>query len=197
VTLLLHYLTRNKDAIVTRWLDITLAGYEADRIHFLKHEQDRFRNPVGFAFRENLPLLYDALLLGRPCSEVAAELDMLMRLRAVQNFDPAQAVSFVFLLKEMVGEAILRNPQVGADASALADFGDRVDGLAHYASSLYAACRKQICRIKANEARRRTFVLERARPSGRAIEAPVNLDTSEKSTGDISLFQADITGESS
>jgi hypothetical protein len=162
VNLLLQLLTSNRNAIIARWLDRTLEVYAADKTHFLKQEQDRFRNPVGHALRENLPVLLEALLLGQPAGASRSALDAIVRIYAVQDLSPAQAVSFVPRLKDVVREELRSGQQIEKKESGYAEFEARIDELALLASDLYGQCRDQIRRIKANELRRRTHVMERA-----------------------------------
>lgn len=165
MNLLLQLLTNKRDAIIARWLDRTLEGYAEDKTHFLKQEQDRFRNPVGHALRENLPVLLEALLLGQPAGASRSALDAIVRMRAVQDLSPAQAVSFVPLLKDVMREELRIGRQIEPNESDYAEFEGRIEELTLLASDLYAQCRDQIRRIKANEVRRRTYVIERANSS--------------------------------
>ena len=129
MNLLLQLLTSKRDAILARWLDRTLEGYAADRTHFLKQEQDRFRNPVGHALRENLPVLLEAPALGQPAGASRSALDAIVRMRAVQDFSPAQAVSFVPLLKDVVREELRICRQIEPNESDYAEFEGRIDEL--------------------------------------------------------------------
>jgi hypothetical protein len=165
VNLLQQLLTSKRDAILARWLDRTLEGYAADKTHFLRQERDRFRNPMGYALRENLPVLLDTLLLGQPAGASRSALDAIVRIRTVQDLSPAQAISFVPLLKDVVREELRIGRLIEPSESAYAEFEGRIGELALLASDLYAQCRDQIRRIKANEVRRRTYVIERANSS--------------------------------
>jgi hypothetical protein len=160
---LMRLLIIKKDAILGRWLDRALDVYAADKAHFLKQESDRFRNPVGHAHKESLSAVLEALLAGRPAGESLAALDAVVRIRAVQDLTPAQAVSFVPLLKEVLREEVKGGrPRIDAETDGLAEIEARIDELSNLASDLYGGCRDQIARIKANERLRRTYVMERA-----------------------------------
>lgn len=182
---LLQLLTSKRDAIVARWLDRTLEGYAADKTHFLKQEQDRFRNPVGHALRENLPVLLEALLLGRPAGASRSELDAIVRMRAIQDFNAAQAVSFIGLLKELVRQELRSGRQIEPDESAYAEFEARIDELALLASDLYAQCRDQIRQIKANELRRRAYVIERANRAALPRTVSASFQSDREPSGDL------------
>lgn len=157
----LDFLSRKEDAIGRLWLERTLQGYAKSTSRFLADEHDRFRNPIGYALKENLPVLYAALVLGRASGELERALDAIIRVRAVQDFSASEAVSFIFVLKDIVRQELAGEGQIDPDGSGLAAFGTRVDALALLAFDLFVRCREQICEIKANDVRRRTYVSRR------------------------------------
>jgi hypothetical protein len=129
--------TEEREAVLAEWLKRTLSDYPAATSRFLAREKDPFRNPVGQAFRDALPLLLDAVLDGKPGPRVDAALDDVMRIRAVQEFTASQAVAFLFLLKPIV-----RDPAAN----------ERIDVLALRAFDLYMQCREKIWEIQARQA---------------------------------------------
>ena len=56
---------------------------------------DPFHNPVGHTVGEVLPILADVALGERPLADAAEPLDRLMRIRAVQEVRPSEAVGFL------------------------------------------------------------------------------------------------------
>ena len=76
-----------------------------------------------------------------------------MQIRAIQDLPPSRALEFLFQLKD-----ILR-PQVTGPEREILD--GRIDELALLAFDLYVKYRERTYQAKANEARRRVFVLER------------------------------------
>jgi len=146
-------LARSKSAVVDEWFDRTIQAYPSQTSMFLRSGKDPFRNPVGHTLREGLAALFDELIGEMDRSRVTAALDSIVRLRAVQDFSPSQALAFPFQLKSILRER--------AQGEELARLESRIDELALAAFDLYAACREQLHEIKANQARRSTFVPER------------------------------------
>jgi hypothetical protein len=146
-------LAARKDAIVRAWLARTLETYPERTSRLLAQEKDPFRNPVGHALKEALPALFDELLGAVDAGRLATLLDGIVRIRAVQDFSPSQAVAFVFLLKQVIREELGRE--------GLAAVEGRIDEVALIAFDLFMRCREQMFTIKADEARRRTSLLER------------------------------------
>ncbi|MGA2264523.1 MAG: RsbRD N-terminal domain-containing protein [Acidobacteriota bacterium] len=158
--ILAEFLASKRDGIIGLWLERTLQNYPDGTSRFMLQEHDRFRNPVGNALKENLPALFDALLEIEATGEFEHGLDTVIRMRAVQDFSPSEAVSFIFLLKEIVRQELKGGRQIDSDGSAFAAFETRVDKMALHAFDLYVRCREQISEIKADEIRRRFYVRE-------------------------------------
>ena len=142
-----------REAIAEAWLERILRTYPSQASQFMKNEKDAFRNPVGHAFREALPILLDELLLGMDKDRILPALDAVIRIRAVQAFTASQAVAFIFQLKD-----ILRGSCPDADLGQL--YG-RIDELALMAFDIFQQCREKVCQSRVEETRRRVFVLER------------------------------------
>ncbi|MCX6635381.1 MAG: RsbRD N-terminal domain-containing protein, partial [Acidobacteria bacterium] len=98
-------------------------------------------------------VLVDEIVGEMDQARITAALDAIMRIRAVEDHTASQAVAFLFLLKE-----VLREKSPAAD---LAAFENRIDRMALLAFDLYMKCREKIYEIKAEEAKRRVYLLER------------------------------------
>ncbi len=134
------------EAMVAQWFARTAETYPELTQHFLAAERDQFRNPVGHILRESLATLLQQLFGDMDAERIATALDPIVRIRAVQDFTPSQAIGFVFLLKSIVRE---HSPE--ADPGAL---DARIDRLALMAFDNYMKCREQIAQLRVNESRR-------------------------------------------
>ena len=150
-----------KGAIVRAWLARMLRAYPDHTSRFLDREQDPFRNPVGHTLKEALAALFDELLGEMNAEKVTPLLDGIVRIRAVQDFTASQAVAFPFhlkmVLRETVGDQFRRDPE----GNGLAALDDRIDQMALLAFDLFMRCRESIYEVRANETRRRLYLLER------------------------------------
>jgi hypothetical protein len=157
-------LAERKAAILAEWLDQTLASYPQPAGRFLAEEKDRFRNPVGHTLREGLGCLLEELLGGMDPARLHEALERVVRVRAVQDFTPGEALAFLPALK-----GILRRPPGGPppEADALAELEARIDRVLLLAFDAYVRCREQIAEIKLAEIRRRYYLSERAGWAGR------------------------------
>jgi hypothetical protein len=151
--------SEQKGVLLEKWLERTLATYPPQTLRFLHGEKDRFRNPVGHTLREGLATLLDGVTGEMPPAEIRPALEGIVRLRAVQDFTPSQAVGFVYLLREILSEEL--------EGGAAPAVQKRIDELALLAFDLFMKCREEIFEIKAREARRQVYVWERMERSPR------------------------------
>ena len=139
-------LSKDLPGILDRWLGQALACYSEETVRFLAAEKDPFRNPVGHALRENLGFLLEQVLGEmKPEAAQAALLDII-RIRAVQELTPSQAVQFIFQLRP-----ILRELHATVNREML---DDRIDRIALWAFEEYSRCRERIADLRIGESQR-------------------------------------------
>lgn len=154
-----------RDAIVERWLDGALSVYPAPAARALARRRDRFANPVGHSLRTGLGGILEALGEGPDGPggpDARRHLREIIRIRAVQQLTAAQAVGFVFGLKDAIrAELGPLNGDPGIWAE-LAELERGIDDVALAAFEVYAECREHICELRVNEVKRQVaWVMER------------------------------------
>jgi len=142
-------LAPKKKVITQKWIDRVLDSYGSPE--FFKKQKDRFANPIGATISEGLQELYAILLEERDLGEAAKPLENIIKIRAVQDFTPSQAVSFVYLLKSIVKEELARDKSSQADQTDLAALETRMDKTALMAFDFYMDCRERLHQIRVNE----------------------------------------------
>lgn len=158
-----NLLSEKRAAILEEWFNIILESYPADTSNFLKQQKNRFANPVGAAISQGINGLFEELLSGKSSDEISPFLDNIIRIRAVQDFTPSKAVSFIFLLKKVIREELEKESLNKHLSDELAAFEAGIDAMAMQAFDIYMKCREKIYDIKANELRSMTFrLLQRA-----------------------------------
>ena len=159
--MLVESLSRNKDILVSQWLETALQPYAENTRRFLLLERDPFRNPVGNSLHVGLPLLLEVILDGRELREVLPALDTILRIRATQDFNATEAVSFIFSFKEIFRRALNPGGERDADLLLLMAMDARIEDMARLAHKVFTQCREQMGTIQSNELKRRSFVAER------------------------------------
>jgi hypothetical protein len=161
-------LTEKKTVIVKKWFDAVVETYPGDTSGFLKKHAAQFTNPVGYTFAQGLEGLFDALIAGLIPDKVSSFLDGIVRIRAVQDFAPSQAVSFIFVLKRVVRGALENELRENRLSEELSAFDSTVDDLALFAFDIYMKCREKIYDLKAQEVKNATFrLLQQAKLMGK------------------------------
>ncbi len=161
--MLQEILVREKASIIKKWFELIIRTYPGDSSHFLSSQTDQFANPVRANLLKGLDGIYDGLINDKLDSpEVAESLDVIIRIRAIQDFTPADALVFVFFLKNAILEAVAKLIQENKSFEELLTFMSRVDRLALLAFNVYTQCRERLFEVRVAELKRQTSrILER------------------------------------
>ena len=147
-------LRAKQDAVGERWLALTTATYRTDTAHFLTAQKNRFANPVGQTLARTLPALVAEVIRGSDPVGVCTHLEEIIKIRAIQDFTPAEAVSFVFLLKDAIRQEIapdLDRPEIRDE---LHEIETRIDQIALFAFDIFVKCREKVYSLRLNEIRK-------------------------------------------
>jgi hypothetical protein len=155
-------LERNKEAIVRGWVKEVLAAYPADGAALFANQQDPFANPVGASVREGTRGVFEALLTDMDAQRIRGHLDEMVKIRAVQQFSPSQALSFVFALKSVIRDVV---PEVSRDPryrSELTELETRIDRVALAAFDLFMEAREEVSQLRISEVKRQvTWIMDK------------------------------------
>jgi hypothetical protein len=154
-------LSERKSIVIKKWFDLIFQDYPADATNFFKKQKNRFANPVGHTIFQGIDQLFDELVHGpdSDSDKVYSSLDDIIRIKAVQDFSPSQALSFIFLLKKIIREEMEREIRENQLSDELASLESDIDKMALLAFDIFMKCRERIYEIKADEVRRITFRL--------------------------------------
>lgn len=154
---------KHRKQIVKRWFDTILDTYPEETARFVRSEKNPFLNPVGSAIKEGIDGIIDWLVSADKDQEgINSFLDRIIRIRAVQEFKPSEALRFIADLKSIFREVLSTAGEVTEDIS-LHVFDQTVDNLLLQALDIYSECREKIFELRVQEVRNRTYrLLERA-----------------------------------
>jgi hypothetical protein len=160
-------LQKNQEAIVRRWFEDVLAMYSQNASGTFGSQKDPFANPVGHSLRQGTRRIFEALLEGADSEEIRQSLDAIVKVRAVQQFSPSQAVGFVFLLKEAMRTELATEAADPKFAAELAEIERRIDHIALAAFDVFVRHREQVYELRVNEVKRRvSWVLKKMEKRG-------------------------------
>lgn len=160
-------LKNNEEKILSIWIERTLDSYISSG--FFKKSRDRFANPVGANIKEGLTGLYKIIIKGEQQQDAVA-LDKVIRIRAVQEFTPAQAVSPILELKWVVKQVFSRDKEYKPFLTELDVFDCDVDRMALAAFDMYVACRDRLHTARVRELKSGSYILTDSACASAAIK---------------------------
>jgi len=155
-----NFLEQRRAEILDKWQTSLIDTYPSETRRFLRREKDMFANPVGARLKTSLKKVLAGFLDGKDPALWEESLDDILRVRAVQDFKPSEAVGFVSELKTVVRRALEKSGE-NATGEELADFDGRVDRMVFMAFDIYSGCRQELQDLKMKEVSRQTERLVR------------------------------------
>ncbi len=172
-------LEQKKNEIVKQWFEMVVKTYAPDAAQFIKKQPDQFTNPIGSTYSKNLAILFDQLLSGPDATAVKKHLNPIIRIRAVQNFSPSQAIAFIYGLKTIIRDSVKKELENSRTVNELLQLESKIDSLGLAAFDIFMECREKIYELKTNLEKNKIYkAFERA---GLITETPENGPGSSKS----------------
>ena len=147
-----HLLLQKKEAILQIWLRGIFDSYTPEGGNFLLGGGDRFSNPVGYAISTSAGQLLDALIRGDDPGTLHNCLEKIIRIRAVQDFTPSQAVAFMLDLKTVLRGQVIGGSITYGLQDELNELEIKIDLLAYTSTELYTKMKSQIRDLSVKEA---------------------------------------------
>lgn len=152
-------LSDKRSTIVERWLRIVMDTYSDEGAKSMRRQSDRFANPAGHLITTGIGDLFDELLAGARVEQAAEALTEMLKLRALQDLTPTQAVGFVGALKKVVRA----EPGLSLTQAQWDELDERVDRLQLCAFDVYMRCRERVYEVRYNQLKKMNYtLLERA-----------------------------------
>ncbi len=152
-TTLEQVLFSRKRAILEEWHHAVLETYAAETHAFLASEKDPFCNPVGRALTQAGEVLFEIAMTGMERERAEEDLGDIVRIRAVQDFSPSGALSFVDAMKKAIRHELLPMVVEKTGLRHLLSLESRLDEAMLVAIDLYVGCKRQVDDIRVKEAR--------------------------------------------
>ncbi|MDD2464990.1 MAG: RsbRD N-terminal domain-containing protein [Desulfobulbus sp.] len=157
-------LAGKKKAILALWIERTLDSYISPG--FFKKSTDPFANPVGSNISKGLTQIFEGLVEGKGGEVYAKPLDQVVRIRAVQEFTPAQAIAPILELKWVIKQIFSADKATQALLGGLDHLDCEIDRIALAAFDIYSECREQLYRNRVAELKSgRSILTDAACPS--------------------------------
>jgi hypothetical protein len=154
---LLEILKKKEKKILDIWVERTLDTYISS--DFFKQSKDLFTNPVGANIRTGLTTIFQLILTEADEQDFAEPLDQVIRIRAVQDFTPAQAVAPILELKWVVKQVFSADEKGRTLLTELAPFDRDVDKVVLMAFDMYMNCRDRLYQARIRELKSGSYIL--------------------------------------
>lgn len=148
------FLQERKPAILEAWFQSMIKTYPAETRPFLRKKEDAFANPIGSTIYETLAGLITEIIQEKNLRRIKDSLEELIRLQAVQDFSPAQAISFLPALKQIIRKELNTANLIDAYQGEYNNFAILIDELTMQAFDIYMGCREKIFNLKVKELKR-------------------------------------------
>ena len=171
------------DTIVERWVDAVLSAYPPDSAALFRVQQDPFANPLGHSVRKGTHGVLGAMLNHMNREELRSHLDEIIRIRAVQQLTPAEALTFVFSLRSIVRDVVPEAESEPRYRGDLAEMDRKIDEVALIAFEIYAARREEVSELRIKEVKRQvSWVMGKMNRQDEGPEEPTEESNTRTST---------------
>lgn len=149
--MLKEILSKKKSSILEKWIKSIADDYPADASKFLRLQKDRFSNPLGYTISSSAENIFNEILNENNQVSIKASLRDIIKVKAVQEFSPSQAIEFIFSLKKVVREELRQEITVEKVLKELMAFESGIDDLALAAFDKFMEAREKIFQIRIKE----------------------------------------------
>jgi hypothetical protein len=141
---------QRRGEILEKWHALLVDSYPKETGRFLRKEKDAFANPVGARFGTALEKVLNGFIDDEGLESWKDSLDEILRVRAVQDFSPSNALRFIAGLKDILRMIAAKSGEKISPEDFRA-FEDRVDRMLLAAFDVYSRCRQDIYEIRVKE----------------------------------------------
>ena len=153
--MLVNLLKNKKSQLVQEWIQSIIETYPVVTSKFFGQQKNRFSNPVGFTITQCAEKLFDKIVDDKNIEDIKVTLVDLIKIRAVQNFSPSEAVGFIFSLKKILCEMFEKEIIDNNSLKEIINIESKIDSAALAAFDLYMESREKVFEIKVNEIKAR------------------------------------------
>jgi len=136
-----------------------LEAYPSNSANFLKEHNNQFANPIGHTLSRSIEGIFGELVNEADFDKASPLIDDIVRISAIQEIKPSQALSFFFILKKVIRRELGKEISENRLESELVAFELTIDAFALFSFDLYLKCREKLYELRTNETKRLTYRL--------------------------------------
>ncbi|OAG27861.1 RsbRD N-terminal domain-containing protein [Thermodesulfatator autotrophicus] len=154
-------INENRADIEERWYELILETYPPEAAAFFRKNKDQFENPVGAKISTGVIGILEELVGKVDEQKIAEYIDEIIRIRAVQEFTPSQAVKVFPLLKRAIREVLEKELEDKGLLQEFLQLEDQIDEITLKGFEIYQQCRERLYHLKVEEWKSRMYMLLR------------------------------------
>jgi hypothetical protein len=151
--MLTDLLKTKRSSIIKNWTTRIFDTYASETSSFLSKDKDQFSNPVGFTISANAEKIVDEIISVRDLTSIKILLIDILKIRAVQDFTPSEAVGFINPLKDVIKNELKNDLHDDLLFHELIDLYLFLDQVTLVAFDIYSELRETVYRIRLKEHR--------------------------------------------
>ena len=157
------YLEKYHDTLLEEWFELLIKSYPEESVKYFEKHKNAFTNPVGSNIYMAMDHILRELAGERDADKIYTELQMILKIRAVQDMKASQAVSFIMAFKPLLAKVLDKEIKHGEiTGSDLEDFYGYVDTIALLGLDIYVESRELIYKLRIEQIKQTNDILEKA-----------------------------------
>ena len=154
---------KHKKALLEAWFEQLIHSYPPESVQFFERFKEQFTNPVGSNIYNSLSNILDEFCGECRYERFHEEMQMILRIRAVQDMQPSKAVAWVLSFKDAVRKILADEIAKGeVTSSELEDFYEELDSLALMGFDIYTESRELIFQMRISQIKETNDILQKA-----------------------------------
>ena len=151
------------EELLKEWFEQAIAAYPAEAHKYFVRVDKDFANPVGSNIYRNMDHLLSELHGDRDADKLYGYLEMIMKIRAVQDMKPSKALAFLPSMKHLVLTAFKAEIKAGQVTQAeLDDLYTDIDTMMLIAFDLYSESKEQLSNLRIAQVKEMNAMLQKA-----------------------------------
>ncbi len=156
-------MTEQHDMLLNQWFEQAIAAYPQEAHKYFVRVKNEFSNPVGSNIYRSLGQFLEELHGDRDADKLYQHLEMILKIRAVQDMKPSKALAFLPGFKNLIMTVFAEEIKAGKVTQAeLDDLFTDLDTLSLIAFDLYSESRDLIYNLRIAQIKETNDILQKA-----------------------------------
>lgn len=162
---------KKHEELQMQWFEQAIAAYPAEAHKYFVKVKNEFTNPVGSNIYRSLGHLLEELSGERDADQLYQHLEMILKIRAVQDLKPSKALAFLPSLKNLIQTVFQDEIKSGEiSRTELEDLFTDIDTLMLIAFDLYSESKEMLYNLRIAQIKETNDILQRANLLNKSVD---------------------------